>query len=50
VLTVANLPVGGQVTDGARWALFVGGRTPEALEELDGIGVAWDFDSRSVHD
>ncbi len=50
VLTVANLPVEGEVTDETRWALFVGGRTPEALEELDGIGVAWDFDSRLVHD
>jgi hypothetical protein len=50
VLTVANLPVDGEVTDETRWALFVGGRTREALEELDGIGVAWDFDSRSVRD
>ena len=46
VLTCANLPVNAEVTDESRWGLFVGGRTREALGHVDGIGVAWDFDSR----
>ena len=50
VLTVANLPVDVEVTDQSRWALFVGGRTRDALVQLDGIGVVWRFDSRSAHD
>ncbi len=49
VLTCANLPVGAEVTDQSRWGLFVGGRTRDALDQVNGIGVAWDFDSRSVH-
>jgi hypothetical protein len=48
VLTCANLPVNVAVTDASRWGLFVGGRTREALGQVDGIGVKWDFDSRSV--
>ena len=47
VLTCADLPVDAEVTDESRWGLFVGGRTRDALEQLDGIGVAWDFDSRA---
>jgi hypothetical protein len=50
VLTCSNTPVDGPVTDDSRWALFVGGRTSDALEELNGIGISWDFDSRSVRD
>ena len=46
VLTCANLPVNAEVTDESRWGLFVGGRTRDALSQVDGIGVAWDFDSR----
>jgi hypothetical protein len=48
VLTCANLPFGAEVTDESRWALFVGGRTREALDQLNGIGIAWDFDSRAL--
>jgi hypothetical protein len=48
VLTCANLPVNAEVTEESRWGLFVGGRTREALGQVDRIGVKWEFDSRLV--
>lgn len=48
VLTCANEPVGADVTDESRWALFVGGRSRASLDQLNGIVAAWDFDSRSL--